>query len=264
MLTVRGVAHVHSTYSFDGRLTLHELAGFFKERGIDFVLMSEHVETLNPGKIKAFISDCQTFSNEKFLLIPGIEIDALNALFFGVRTVGVWAHMEDLAQQLAVDGALVAVSHPVKIKKSVPPVTASMVEAVEVWNSRHDGKLAIDHRIVRFWLALRKSLGRQLVPLCGIDFHNRHDFVPLVFELTCERLDTTEIMAAIRAGRHRIVHSNKPVPLDFTSGELAPLYRMSSLLYRTLYVVVYGVHRAVGRVGLKAPGGLRRLLRRVF
>src|ERR1017187_6145167 len=112
MSTVRGVAHVHSTYSFDGCLNLHELAGFFKERGIDFVLMSEHVETLNPGIIKAYISDCQTCSNEKFLLVPGIEIDALNALFFGVRTVSVWAHMEDLAQQLAVDGALVAVSHP--------------------------------------------------------------------------------------------------------------------------------------------------------
>lgn len=264
MSTVRGVAHVHSTYSFDGCLNLHDLAGFFQERGIDFVLMSEHVETLDTDKINAFISDCKTCSNEKFLLIPGIEIDALNALFFGVQPVNIWAHIEHLAQQLAAGGALVAVSHPVKVKKSVPQITASMVEGVEVWNSRHDGKLAINNRIVRFWLELRKSLGRPLVPLCGIDFHNRDDFVPLVFELTCERLDQAEIMAAIRAGRHRIVHSNKPVPLDFTSGELAPLYRMRSLLYRSVYEAVYGVHRAVRRVGLKAPTGLRRLLRRVF
>jgi len=110
MFTVRGVAHVHSTYSFDGCLNLHDLAGFFQERGIDFVLMSEHVETLDTDKINAFISDCKTCSNEKFLLIPGIEIDALNALFFGVQPVNIWAHIEHLAQQLAAGGALVAVS----------------------------------------------------------------------------------------------------------------------------------------------------------
>src|SRR5208337_3264907 len=98
MFTVRGVAHVHSTYSFDGCLNLHDLAGFFQERGIDFVLMSEHVETLDTD-----------------------EIDALNALFFGVQPVNIWTHIEHLAQQLAAGGALVAVSHPVKVKKSVPP-----------------------------------------------------------------------------------------------------------------------------------------------
>ena len=77
----RGVAHVHSTYSFDGRLTLDELAVSFKARGIQFVLMSEHVESLDPEKLGSFISDCKQNSDESLLLIPGIEIDDLNGLF---------------------------------------------------------------------------------------------------------------------------------------------------------------------------------------
>jgi hypothetical protein len=264
MATVRGVAHVHSTHSFDGRLDIKDLAAFFQEHGMHFVLMSEHIERLDPEKIRALISDCETYSSRNFLLIPGIEIDALNALFFSVQPVDSWTDTEDLAQQLAAGGALVAVSHPVKVKKTIPAVTASVIEGVEVWNSRYDGKLAIDTRIVRFWLDLRKSLGRPLVPLCGIDFHSRHDFVSLVFELSCDRLDRDEIMTAIRAGRHRIVRSRKPVPLDFTTGELAPLYWMSSSLYHSITRMIYRVHRGLQRIGLKAPSRLRYLLRRVF
>jgi hypothetical protein len=264
MPTIRGVAHVHSTYSFDGTLDLAQLGRFFRERGIDFVLMSEHVETLDPEKIAAFISDCERYSDSGFQLIPGIEIDDLNALFFGIQPVKPWVRVEDLARQLSASGALVAVSHPVKVKGGLPSVTESLAEGVEVWNSRHDGKLAIDGRIIRFWLALRKSLQRPLAPLCGIDFHNRHDFVPLMYEVTCERLAAGDILAAIRAGRHRIVRSGNAVPLNFDSGRLAPRYRLASFLYRSLYAAVYGVHRAVRRAGLKPPSGLRRLLRRAF
>ncbi len=85
MQILRGVAHVHSTYSFDGRLPLPDLAGFLAGQGLDFVLMSEHVESLDPGKVRRFVADCSRLSNESFLLIPGIEIDELNALFYGIQ-----------------------------------------------------------------------------------------------------------------------------------------------------------------------------------
>ena len=241
-----------------------DLATFFRDRGVNVVLMSEHVETLDPEKLVRIVADCQQYSSDSFLLIPGIEIDALNALFYDVQPVETWADVRDLAIQFARGGALVAVSHPVKVKTDIPEVTASNVEAVEIWNSRHDGKWAIDERIVRFWLALRQRLGKPLIPLCGIDFHKPSDFVPLFFEFPCERLDRQTVIDAIRSTRYRIIRSGRPLPLDFGSGRLSGTYRISSAVYRYSYKMVYRVHRAVLRSGIQPPKGLRSLLRRVF
>jgi hypothetical protein len=241
-----------------------DLAAFFRERGVNVVLMSEHVETLDPEKLVRIFADCRAYSTDSFLLVPGIEIDALNALFYDVQPVDSWTDPQDLATQFARGGALVAVSHPVKVKTDIPPLTASFVEGVEVWNSRHDGKLAIDGRIVRFWLELRRRLGRPLVPLCGIDFHKPSDFVPLCFEFTGDRLDRQTVVAALRNGRHRIVRAGQTVPLDFATGRLSAFYRMESACYRFAYNMVYRVHRVVLRTGIQPSKGLRSLLRRVF
>jgi hypothetical protein len=265
MAHFRGVAHVHSTYSFDGHLALGDLVAFFKERGIQFVLMSEHVESLDPAKICSFISDCRSYSSDLFLLIPGIEIDALNGLFYSVQPVEPWKDYEDLARQLIAGGAMAAVSHPVKLKKNIPKVMASLVEGVEIWNSRYDGKMAPNGRIVEFWCLLRQHLGRRLVPLCGIDFHKKHDFTPLMFEVECERLEREIIMAAIRAGSFRIVLSGKTLPLNFASGKLPFTYQLYSTLYRFAYVAIYSIHRAALKFDFfSIPNWLKSLLRRIF
>jgi hypothetical protein len=260
----RGVAHVHSTYSFDGRLTLDELAAFFKARGIHFVLMSEHVESLDPEKVCSFVSDCKRCSDASLLLVPGIEIDDFNALFYNTPPVGPWKDCEDLARQLAQGGALVAVSHPVKVRQDISAVTASLVEGVEIWNSRHDGKMALDGRIIDFWLSLRRRLNRPLVPLCGIDFHQEHDFTPLAFEVECEHLDRESVTAAIRAERYQIMLAAKRVPLDFKTGNLPFGHRVYAKLYRLSYLAIYAVHRAALRVDIRPPKRLRSLLRRMF
>lgn len=260
----RGVAHAHSTYSFDGKLTLQDLIRFFRDRNLDFVLMSEHVESLDPDKVRSFIEDCARYSSSEFLAVPGIEIDALNALYYDVQPVTAWKDEEDLARQLVSAGAMAVVSHPVKVHGELPAVTAELVEGVEVWNSRHDGKLAPDGKILRFWRVLRQRINRQLLPMCGIDFHKPDDFIPLVFDLQCDSLERHQVMAAIRGGRYTIRRGDSPVPLDFTSGNLAVAYRLYTQLYRLIYRTIYQAHRVVQSGGLRAPRPLRRILRRMF
>jgi hypothetical protein len=264
MRQLRGVAHVHSTYSFDGRLTLAELAEFFAKRGIHFVLMSEHMESLDAEKLRSFIADCGTYSGDSFLLIPGIEIDDLNALFYNVQPLTGWRDCRDLAGQLAAGGALVGVSHPVKIRTEIPDITKSLVEGVEIWNSRHDGKMALDGRNVRYWRSLRRRAGRDLAPLCGIDFHDKSDFARLFLEVQCESLDAQCIMAAVRAKRYRITLGEKPIPLDFVTGRLPTGYWVYVALYRLVYKAVYSAHRTITRRRYRVPAWLKSRLRRIF
>jgi hypothetical protein len=258
------VAHAHSKHSFDGRLTLPEVAAFFRERGLDFALMSEHVESLTAEKARVFIEECGELSDENFLLVPGIEIDAVHALFYGVTKVTPWASNEELAEQLASGGAMTVVSHPVKIRRGLPAVTRRHAEGVEVWNSRHDGKTTANGAMVAYWRKLRAELGRELAPMCGIDFHGRHDFTPLIFEVECERLKAPAILGALRESRFDLSHAGKRVPLDFRSGELSLGYRLHAGAYRVAYNCVYAAHRAAAAAGLKPPSWAKARLRKVF
>lgn len=259
-----GVAHVHSTLSFDGRLTLDRLATFLSSRGVQFALVSEHVETLDRLKVQELIRQCRDCSTDSILLIPGIEIDALNALFYGIAPVDDWTDNDDLARQLAAGGAMVVVSHPVKVKGDIPELTASLVEGVEVWNTRYDGKLALNLSNVWFWRSLETRLRRRLRPLCGIDFHGTSDFTTMVVQVECERLEATELLAAIRAGRYSIARAGKTVPLDAENGTLPFSYEAYSRFYRTVFSLAHLVHRAASRLGLRVPPIMKTLLRRVF
>ena len=261
---LQGVAHVHSTYSFDGRLKMPELAQFLRDRGVNFVLLSEHVESLTPESIRQFIAEAATVSDESFLIIPGIEIDALHALFYGVSAVDGWMNNEHLARQLVAAGALTVVSHPVKIRAGIPSITEQHVEGVEIWNSRHDGKVLLNPRILDYWNQLRKETGRDLIPVCGIDFHRQSDFVPLMLELDSESLDRESVFRAIRESRFHITRSGKRVPLDFRAGTLSGAYRAYCGLYRAAYDSVYSIHRAAVRSNWKLPSGVKSRLRKVF
>ena len=260
----RGVAHVHSTYSFDGKSTLQDLANFLRLRNVNFVLLSEHVESLDPERLQKFIADCRRYSSDNFLLIPGVEIDALNALFYDVQAVPSWENNEDLARQFSASGAMVVVSHPVKIKANIPEITEATVEGVEIWNSRHDGKLAPNSRIIHFWRSLGTRLHRELLPLCGIDFHSEDDFIPLALDLSCERLRGQEIMTAIRAGQYTIALAGKALPLRKGTAVLPKRYLVFANFYRLIYVLAYATYRAGRRIGITVPSPLKSRLRRLF
>jgi hypothetical protein len=260
----RGVAHLHSTLSFDGHLPLDRLATFLSDRGVQFALVSEHVETLDAPKVQQLIGECRACSTESFLMIPGIEIDALNALFYGIVGVDAWTDNDDLARQLAASGAMVIVSHPVKVKGPLPKLTASLVEGVEIWNTRYDGKLAIDLSMLQYWRSLERQLRRRLLPVCGIDFHSTRDFASVTFNVDCERLDTGELLNAIRSGRYVIARAGKAIPLDVRRGTLPVRYTLYSRCYRTIFVLAHVLHRGMSRLGLKMPTALKVPLRRLF
>ena len=82
---LKGIGHVHSTFSFDGKVEIGELHAFFAARGFDFVLMSEHIEHLDLGHMQRIYDACQRVSDHRCVIIPGIEIDELHILIFGIR-----------------------------------------------------------------------------------------------------------------------------------------------------------------------------------
>jgi hypothetical protein len=263
-MAFRGVAHVHSTFSFDGQMPLTGLADFLASQSIAFALLSEHVESLDAGKLKALVEECERLSTETLLLVPGVEIDNLHALFYNVSPVTEWRDETDLARQLAARGSMVVVSHPVKIRRGLPSAIAALFEGVEIWNARYDGKLAADIGPITYWQELQRTMDRHLAPLCGIDLHNRLDFTPLALEVECDHLDARSVLGALRSGQYRIMAFGEALPVDFKTGRLTLRYRVYSGGYHFLHRFVYRLHRTARWLNLDIPKPVKSVARRVF
>src|SRR5262249_18848712 len=76
MTVYRGITHVHSTYSFDGTMSLPEIRTLCQGAGYSFALMSEHIEGMSSDGFAAFLRECRAHSDDAFLFVPGLEFHA--------------------------------------------------------------------------------------------------------------------------------------------------------------------------------------------
>src|SRR5205085_4738856 len=91
-MILRGIAHAHSRWSYDGCHHLAEIAAFAEAQGLDFVLMSEHNRTLDDDAMAAFVGACDALTRTtSVVMVPGIECEAtpdyVHVLGYGVRTL---------------------------------------------------------------------------------------------------------------------------------------------------------------------------------
>ena len=54
----KGIIHIHTTYSYDGTLSLPDFVNLVKKRHIDFIVLTEHAEDFDDKKMQAFVNDC--------------------------------------------------------------------------------------------------------------------------------------------------------------------------------------------------------------
>ena len=83
-----GIIHVHSTLSYDGQHTLAQLASFGRACGYSFIGMSEHSDTFDDEKMEVLVDECARLSDDRFLLIAGIEFsceDNLHLIGLGIK-----------------------------------------------------------------------------------------------------------------------------------------------------------------------------------
>jgi hypothetical protein len=259
-----GVTHIHSKYSFDGRLELREVQALFEERGCDFVLMSEHIEEMRTDDVCRFIDDCRRYSTDRCLLIPGIEMDALHILIFGAKEGKLASSLLESAEQFREQGALIVLSHPIKLRRGIPEGIEAMLSGVEVWNCRYDGKWLPRLSNVRLLNQLRVG-NPKLVATCGIDFHSRSDYADVRMEVETNERSERQILNAIRTGRVRITRKGRPIAFD--GGKISrrrSVVDVESQLYTGLYDLVHAQYRWLKERGIHPPATLRKLVRRLF
>jgi len=207
MKIVTGLIHAHSTYSYDGRHTLGEIAAFARSRGLGFVGMSEHSDTLDCDKVARLQEDCQKASAPDCLIIPGIEFtctDNLHLIGLGIQRYNPSKDPLVINEFIQQERGVAIIAHPKRYHYEISEKLLAAVNGIEIWNAGYDGRFVPnDHSIT----LLKHARERQetLLAFGGQDLHMiQYKQAQVSLSVRCERLVPGSVLDAIRDGNFTI------------------------------------------------------------
>ncbi|HSO38196.1 MAG TPA: CehA/McbA family metallohydrolase [Labilithrix sp.] len=176
-----GDFHVHSRESTDAKPTLEANVALAKQRGLDFIEMSDH----NTITQLDFFTDLQA-SEPAFLLIPGIEYttyqghaNAIGATKWVDHKIGQpGVTIEGAADQILAQGAILSINHPALDLGDLcigcawkHDLGAAKIGGVEIGTGGlKEGAQLFSAQAIAFWDAILDK-GQKIPALGGSDDH---------------------------------------------------------------------------------------------
>ncbi len=233
----RGIIHVHSKFSYDGRNTLEEIARLGRRRGYGFVGMTEHSDTFDAEKMKRLVDECGRLSDPTFVLMPGIEFTCENNLH--LMGIGIERFTEEkdpirVARFIRMQGGLAVVSHPSRYAYQIPDGLENEVDGIEIWNAGYDGRFVPNDQSMGLLCSLRRSNG-ALRGFGGQDLHQIENHCHVKIEVSSVDLNRNDILGGLKNGEFMV--SNPYVALSSTCEE-GWMKRMSISWARRVYLLV--------------------------
>ena len=133
----RGIIHNHSACSKEGCYAL----GVLRQRwagSLDFAAMTEHAERISAGEYAAYVSECDSLSDEQFRFIPGLEVATTSGdmLLMGCREYICTRDPLQLIERIPPQ-TVVILAHPEEGK--VQEAVLARSHGLEGWNGGHMG-----------------------------------------------------------------------------------------------------------------------------
>lgn len=255
----RGFAHCHSTISYDGKYSYAQLRNMFLNHGLHFVCMTEHIEHLNQSDIEAVIEGCKAHSDDKFLFIPGIEMDDFVIYFIGLKPVKVdFTSSRTLFDSLAPAADMCVFSHPIKAKYRYPDWLMQRCDGVEIWNTKHDG-IHFPRRQSCRLLDDVKKIRPRAVGLAGMDFHRAGHLSPVNMKLSAAGpLTQAFVLEEIKNGRFEVCRGDVNVMAASGLQKRYLWFRIS------LMDGAHAVHSWLGKRGFAVPKPVKKWFRVVM
>jgi predicted ATP-grasp superfamily ATP-dependent carboligase len=260
---VKGIIHCHTTYSYDGKLTVPELCEVLRREGFDFVALTEHTQGLTARRYSQLVRECAEQSDEKFLAVPGLELRCGDGI--EIAAIGVSQWLDDspptaAAAAIRDAGGYAVWVHP--FKKGNWSGAFLDCDAVEVLNGKEDGVLA-PNLALRKEYAWQRQQGRSFHAIFGLDFHNLRQQRCVWIECETDELTRPAVVRALREGRFvsRVSHGAMS-----SQGKIGSSHYLKMLSLRAAFIswkallrlVPSGVRTALLRVGSPVASTLKR------
>jgi predicted metal-dependent phosphoesterase TrpH len=262
-MEIKGVVHMHSMYSYDGKESLQSLREFLMARGISFCCLTEHTDQMTLEQAQLFVQECKMLSTSQFVFIPGFEVPYLKAhiLLLGTEVfLGQYADGEML-KTWSNASALTILAHPVRNAFIVDEVMEEVLGGVEIWNQQYEGKLVPRQRSVRLLKALQKK-NQSLLATGGLDFHRKEHFGSPVYTIDIQHLTSDAILSALKNGEYSFGRDGVSVSsAGFFKGDTSLKYTFQSLC--SIVIIVFGkkVNALLALCGIKLPKSLKQIIR---
>lgn len=217
MTQIRAVLHAHSTWSYDGRWSLHRIARLYGRLGIDVVMMSEHDTGFDPARFPEYRAACAEASTARCTLVPGIEYSSpendIHILTWGLTDfLAEHRPVTETLQAVKAQDGVAIFAHPVRRRawQAFDPAWVPYLSGIELWNRKSDGITWGPEA----W-ALLQSTG--LPATVGQDFHRLKQLYPLTMrfpDLSHSETLEADLVAALKAGRGVPCAFGRPVLRD--------------------------------------------------
>jgi len=251
--TVKGIIHCHTTYSYDGKLTVAELCDLLRRETFDFVALTEHTEGLTPSHYIELVRECEAQSDEKFVAVPGLELRCGDGI--EMAGIGLSRWLDDCPPSSAAAairdaGGYAIWVHPFKKGNWGGPFLDC--DGVEVLNGKVDGVLAPDLALRKEYARQRRE-GRSFHAIFGLDFHNLRQQRCVWIECEVKELSGSAVVRALREGRFvsRVSHGAMS-----SQGKIGGWHYVKMLGLR-------GAFLSWKALMPRLPGGLRTALLRI-
>ncbi len=170
----KGIAHVHTTFSHDGEISLERLATVCRTGKIDFALISEHAQDVDEKKFAQLIRDANRLSGKGTLLVPGLEYEGeqdIHLLAYGITAfIDPKKTLCEIAEQVHKNGGLNVIAHPKRNGYVVPQDILPFLNGIEIWNTKMDGSSAPNVKSLSLLRSVR-SQKENIFGYTGLDLH---------------------------------------------------------------------------------------------
>jgi len=261
---VRGVLHIHSSWSYDGELELPQLRELLLGTGYSFAGLSEHMPPMTRGEFADLTATCLAHSDDEFCFIPGVEYAAGSGhhlLIWDTGQLPLPKPGPGFLEAVGDQSRLVVAAHV--SQTWVTDEILSLIDGLEIWNVKYDGRHAPRAETLRRFNELPRS-GRPL-PFAGLDLHRARDYASV--DIVVRRpaaLTSDSLVRLVRSGHFTIAarwwsaDAAETLPLPDHIARFVNLCS-SSLLHARRHLGALMSHH-----GLTVPQPLRNAMDRVI
>ncbi len=236
---VTGIIHVHSDFSRDGLCSIADLADFAREAGFQFVGLTDHAEDLSPEDMKGLRQECGQYSNESFVMIPGLEFRCssdIHILGLGVTDHNASNDPVAVASQIRAKGGLAILAHPGRNGYQCSQELYRVLNGIEIWNAGYDGRFVPPMANLRL-LQEARAANPSVLGFGGADIHFLELSPGVVLQLTANGspgIDGCLVLELLRSGKFSVC--GRYLSFDANTGPHR-LVRSSLVAFRKVYEV---------------------------
>lgn len=263
---LKAAIHCHSTYS-DGEFTLAELRDLFTSAGYQVVCMTDHAESFDTDKLRAYVEDCESLSDERFRFVAGLEFECerrMHILGYGVTQLVDSVVPEEVISHIENQGGVSVIAHPGDSMFDWIETFRVLPSGIETWNSKYDGPRAPRPRTFQLLHRLQERKP-DMKAFYGQDLHWRKQHRDLFNLIDSTSAKRDSIVEAFRTGKYqgRIEETDLP-----SSGELPKSllenYDAINMRYMRKRKVFERLKKMSGNLGKGLPAPIKAQIRKRF